>query len=92
VASGRTWKNMPADVQQIMQKHINAAARRQREDIVRANVDLQKALEGKGLQFNRVEPAPFQALLKANGFYKAARDKFGPEAWALLQKYTGDIG
>ena len=47
VASGRAWKNMPAEVQQIMQKHINAAARKQRDDIVRANVDLQKALEEK---------------------------------------------
>jgi tripartite ATP-independent transporter DctP family solute receptor len=92
VASGRTWRTIPPDVQQIMQKHINAAARRQRDDIVRANVDLQQALEGKGLQFNKVEPGPFQALLKTNGFYKNAREKFGPEAWALLQKYTGDIG
>ena len=92
VASGRTWKNMPADVQQIMRKHINAAALKQRDDIVRANVDLQKALEAKGLQFNTVEPAPFQALLKTNGFYKSARERFGGEAWALLQRYTGDIG
>ena len=92
VASGRAWKNMPADVQQIMQKHINAAARKQRDDIVHANVDLQKALEAKGLQFNTVEPAPFQALLKTNGFYRSARQRFGNEAWALLQKYTGDIG
>jgi TRAP-type C4-dicarboxylate transport system substrate-binding protein len=89
VASGRTWKNMPADVQEIMQKHINAAARRQREDIVRGNADPQKALEEKGLQFNRVEPAPFQALLEANGFYEAAPDKLGSEPWALLQRYTG---
>jgi tripartite ATP-independent transporter DctP family solute receptor len=92
VASGRVWKNMPADVQEIMQKHINAAARKQRDDIIRANVDLQKALEEKGLQFNTVEPAAFQALLKTNGFYKSARDRYGAEAWGLLQKYAGDLG
>jgi len=92
VASGRTWKNMPVDVQQIMQKHINAAALKQRDDIVHANVDLQKALEEKGLQFNTVEPGAFQALLRANGFYKNARERYGAEPWALLQKYAGDIG
>jgi TRAP-type transport system periplasmic protein len=92
VASGRVWKNMPPDVQQIMRKHINAAARKQRDDIVRANVDLQKGLEGKGLQFNNVEPAAFQALLKTNGFYKSARDRYGAEAWGLLQKYAVDLG
>jgi tripartite ATP-independent transporter DctP family solute receptor len=92
IASGRIWKSIPADVQQVMQKHINAAARKQRDDIVRASADLQKALEAKGLQFNRVDPAPFQAALKAGGFYKKAQDQFGAEAWGLLQKYTGAIG
>jgi len=48
--------------------------------------------EGKRLQFNNVDPAAFQAALKSAGFYKQAKDQFGPEAWGLLQKYTGDIG
>jgi len=92
VASGRVWKGIPADVQQVMQKHMNAAAKKQRDDIVKANADLQKSLEGKGLTFNKVDPAPFQAALKSSGFYKQAQDQFGPEAWALLTKYTGPIG
>jgi tripartite ATP-independent transporter DctP family solute receptor len=92
IASGKVWKGVPADVQQIMQKHINAAAKKQRDDIAKANVDLQKALEGKNLQFNKVDGAPFQAALKTAGFYKQAKEQFGPEAWAMLQKYAGDIG
>jgi TRAP-type transport system periplasmic protein len=80
------------DVQQVMQKHMNAAAKRQRDDIVRANADLQKSLEGKGLTFNKVDPAPFRAALKSSGFYKQAQQQFGPEAWALLTKYTRPIG
>ncbi len=85
VASGRVWKGIPADVQQVMQKHMNAAAKKQRDDIVRANADLQKSLEGKGLAFDKVDPAPFQAALKSSGFYKQAQGQFGPEAWALLR-------
>src|SRR5579862_7035735 len=92
VASGKIWKSVPADVQTIMQKHINAAAKKQRDDIVKANVDLQKQLQSKGLQFNKTESAAFQAALKATGFYKQAKDQFGAEAWGLLQKYAGDIG
>ena len=92
VANGRVWKTIPADVQQIMQTHMNAAAKRQRDDIVKANADLRKSLEGKGLAFNKVDPAPFQAALKSSGFYKQAQQQFGPEAWALLTKYTGPIG
>lgn len=43
----------------------------------------------KGLTFNKADPAPFQAALKSSGFYKQAQQQFGPEAWALLTKYTG---
>lgn len=92
IANGRIWKIMPADVQQIMQKHLNAAAKRQRDDIAKATAELQKSLEGKGLKFNNVNPAAFQAALKGAGFYKQAKDQFGAEAWGLLQKYAGEIG
>ncbi|MBV8094623.1 MAG: TRAP transporter substrate-binding protein [Acetobacteraceae bacterium] len=76
IANGRVWRTIPADVQQIMAKHFDAAARKQREDNVRLSADVQKSLEGKGLKFNTVDPAPFQAALKSSGFYKQARDKF----------------
>jgi len=92
MASGKIWKSVPADVQEVMKKHINAAAKKQRDDIAKANVDLQKSLEDKKLTFNKVDGAPFQAALKSAGFYKTAKDKFGAEAWGLLQKYAGDIG
>ncbi|AYH42689.1 TRAP transporter substrate-binding protein [Azoarcus sp. DN11] len=91
IANARAWKSLPPDVQQVMTKHINAAARKQREDIARANVDLQKTLEAKGLAFNQVDGAAFRQLLSKNGFYAQWREKFGAEAWGLLQKYAGDI-
>jgi tripartite ATP-independent transporter DctP family solute receptor len=91
VTNGRVWKSLPADVQQVIAKHINAAARKQRDDMARAEADLQKTLEGKGLTFNKVDTAPFRQILSKNGFYTQWRDKFGPEAWGLLQKYAGDI-
>ncbi len=92
VSNGRVWKSMPADVQGLLQKHINAAAKKQRDDIAKANVDLQKSLQSKGLAFNNVDQAPFQAALKQAGFYEQAKKQFGDEAWGLLQKYTGPLG
>ncbi|GJD53471.1 2,3-diketo-L-gulonate-binding periplasmic protein YiaO [Methylobacterium crusticola] len=92
MASGRVWRGIPADVQQIMARHLNAAALRERDDIARANVDLQKELEGKGLVFNGVDPNAFQAALRSTKFYGQWREKFGAEAWGLVQKYAGDIG
>ncbi len=92
VAGGKAWKSVPAELQQVVAKHINAAARRQRDDIARANVDLQKQLEAKGLAFNAVDNAAFQKALAAGGFYTQAREKFGAEAWALLQPFAGKLG
>jgi tripartite ATP-independent transporter DctP family solute receptor len=92
MANGRVWRGIPADVQQVMAKHFNAAALKERDDIATANISLQKELEGKGLAFNSVDPGAFQAALRATKFYGQWREKFGPEAWALVQKYAGDIG
>lgn len=89
VANKPLWQSLPPDVQQVMTKHINAAARRQRDDIARANVDLQKQLEAKGLVFNTVDSAAFRRYLQNTGFYTQVKEKFGAEAWALLQPFVG---
>lgn len=91
VASSRAWKALPADVQQVMAKHINAAALRQRQDIARANVDLQKTLESKGLVFNTTDAAAFRKVLRDGGFYAQARERFDKDAWALLSQYATGI-
>ncbi len=92
LAGGRVWRGVPADIQGVMQKHFNAAARKQRDDIAQANADLQRSLEAKGLAFNQTDGAAFQQALAKTSFYKDSRGKFGDEAWGLLQKYAGDIG
>jgi tripartite ATP-independent transporter DctP family solute receptor len=91
VASGTVWKGVPEDVQKVIAKHVNAAAKKQRDDIARANADLQKTLEGKGLVFNKVDTAAFRQALRQAGFYKEVRERFGKDAWALLAQYAGEI-
>jgi tripartite ATP-independent transporter DctP family solute receptor len=92
VVNGNTWKSLPVDVQGVLEKHFNAAAKKQRDDIAKANTDLQKKLEAKGLKFNHVDQEPFRAALKASGFYTQAEAQFGTEAWGLLQTFSGRFG
>jgi TRAP-type C4-dicarboxylate transport system substrate-binding protein len=92
LSSGRIWKTIPKELQEVMQKHFNAAAKKQRDDIVKANADYQKTLEAKGLTFNKTDAGVFQSALAKTTFYKDAKTKFGDEAWSLLQKYAGTIG
>jgi TRAP-type transport system periplasmic protein len=92
LSSARIWKTIPQDAQQVMQKYFNAAAKKQRDNIVQANAEYQKILESKGLTFNSTQAEVFQTALAKTSFYKDAKAKFGDEAWTLLQRYAGSIG
>ncbi|MCJ2014766.1 TRAP transporter substrate-binding protein [Methylobacterium sp. J-076] len=92
LASGRTWRSLPAELRDVMAKHFNAAALKQREDNLKDSAALKAGLESKGLAFNTTDPAQFQQALAKTDFYKTWKSKFGPEAWALLEKYAGTIG
>jgi hypothetical protein len=43
------------------------------------------------MQFNAVNSAPFRETLQKSGYYSDWQKKFGPEAWALLEKYSGKL-
>ena len=70
---------------------IIAFALKQREDIAGLNATLETELSGKGLAFNSVDNAKFREKLVSAGFYKEWQEKFGADAWALLEKYAGKI-
>lgn len=92
VAANRAgFTAMPADVQDIITRNINAAALKEREDMRKMNVDVQAKLEGAGLKFNPVDITPFREKLKQAGYYAEWRQKMGDEAWAALEKYTGPL-
>lgn len=91
LANGRNWKALPADVQQVIAKNFNDKAVLQREDVFKLNNSLEKELADKGMTIASVETAPFRQKLQSSGFYKEWREKFGPEAWALLEKHAGAI-
>jgi len=46
LASGRVWRTVPTDVQQVLAKHFNAAAKKQRDDSVKANSEGSCRLSG----------------------------------------------
>jgi tripartite ATP-independent transporter DctP family solute receptor len=92
LAGGKTWARLPKDVQAVVARHINAAALNERDDIRRLNNSLEVELKAKGMAFNAVNPDAFRAALRQSGFYAEWKGRFGAEAWALLEKYTGKLG
>lgn len=92
LGNGRAWRALPPDLQTIVARNLNASAEDQRQDVVKADAQLRSGLEGKGMVFNETDPVLFRAALAKAGFYAKWKEKFGPEAWAVLEKYTGKIG
>ena len=85
----RAWNALPDDVKEVVAKHFNAGALRQRADIAEMNATLKTELEGEGFVFNDVDPALFEAKLRDAGFYAQWRKTYGDEAWAILEAAVG---
>jgi tripartite ATP-independent transporter DctP family solute receptor len=82
-----TWRRLPADVQQTIDRNVARAVRLQREDQEAANGRLRAELTKRGLIFNDVDQAPFRRQL--SGFYKTWKEKMGTKAWSLLEQGAG---
>lgn len=91
LAHDRTFKKLPTDLQIIISRNFNAAGLKQRQDVKNLNDSLRSELQSKGMVFNTIDTEPFRATLRKAGFYTEWHKKFGPEAWSLLEKYTGRL-
>ena len=91
LANRRAWERLPEDVRAIVAKHINAAAVKERADVEKLNANLQQDLASKGLVFNQPDPAPFREKLRQAKFYTEWKEKYGDEAWSLLEKAVGNL-
>jgi TRAP-type C4-dicarboxylate transport system substrate-binding protein len=91
LANTKAFELMPKDLQEIVARNINRAALDQRKENLRLNQSLQAELEKKGLIFNQPDPESFRAALTKARFYAEWRQKFGPEAWKLLEKHSGEL-
>ena len=91
LANGRVWQRLPDDIREIIARHINEAAVKERADVAALNDAAQKALASKGLVFNQPAPDSFRARLRDGGFYNEWKGRFGDEAWALLEQSSGRL-
>lgn len=87
----KLFDRLPADLQALMTKHVAASALLQRADVRKLNDGLQSELKSKGMLINEAPADSFRDKLRAAGFYSDWHKKFGDEAWALLEKYTGKL-
>jgi tripartite ATP-independent transporter DctP family solute receptor len=91
LANKQKWDKLPKDLQAIVTANVNAAAMAQRDDVRKLNDGVMVELKQKGLVFNAPNNEQFREKLRSAGFYAEWHKKFGDEAWAMLEKYTGKL-
>ena len=91
LANKQSFARLPPELQVIVRNAVNDAAVKERADVFALNNSLKADLQSKGLQFNDIDQDPFRDKLRAAGFYADWHKKFGDEAWALLEKYSGKL-
>ncbi|MFJ2988671.1 TRAP transporter substrate-binding protein [Collimonas sp. NPDC087041] len=87
----KSFEKLPKDLQDIVTRNVNAAGMLQRVDTKALNDSLVADMKTKGLQFNDTSNEAFRTKLRSAGFYADWHKKFGEEAWAVLEKYTGKL-
>ena len=73
----------------IVNKHADAAALAQRQDIERLNAGAIEALRGKGMIVNVGDTSGFRIPLGA--FYARWKNVYGAKAWALLEAHVSKL-
>jgi len=91
VGNKRNWSALPDDLRALAMRIFDAHAMKQRDAHEVLNASLEAKLKGSGMQFNKVDGKPFREMLQKSGYYAEWQKKFGPEAWAMLEKYSGKL-
>jgi tripartite ATP-independent transporter DctP family solute receptor len=91
VANRRALANLPAELLEILNAGFDAAAIKERADLLAMDHQLQAELTAKGMIFNTPDPVQFRAALVKAGFYAQWQKTYGAEAWAKLEQYTGPL-
>jgi tripartite ATP-independent transporter DctP family solute receptor len=87
----RAFDRLPKDAQEIVSREFDRSAADQRADVAKLSVTLRDELTAKGIQFIEVDRELFRQALAKTTFYKDWKAKYGEEAWATLEKYSGKL-
>lgn len=87
--NGRTWKGLPANLQEIVENRLNEAGLAQRKDLAGLDQSFRDTMVKGGIKFNDVDAGSFRAKLKTAGYYADVRRSFGDKAFKLLEDAAG---
>ena len=91
IANRRALSGLPAYLSAILNESFDAAAVKERADLLAMDRSLQGELTKQGMVFNTPDPSQFRNALVKAGFYTQWQKAYGNEAWERLEQYTGKL-
>jgi tripartite ATP-independent transporter DctP family solute receptor len=90
MAHPATWKALPDDIRNVIERNVTKYVRQQRKDQAALNASLREDFVKRGLVFNEVDQTAFRARLP--GVYAVWKEKLGSKCWSLVEAEVGKLG
>jgi TRAP-type C4-dicarboxylate transport system substrate-binding protein len=90
LAHAAAWTALPADIQWVVERTVEAFAKRQRADIEAVNAAGAAALAERGMIVNHTDAASIRS--KLGDFYTRWKAKFPPATWRTLEAHADGLG
>jgi len=91
LANPAAMQALPDDIRASVLQEFNKAGLAERIDTQALASSLQQDLSKRGLSFIDVDKDQFRAKLASAGFYAGWKQKFGDQAWSLLEQTVGQL-
>jgi tripartite ATP-independent transporter DctP family solute receptor len=91
LANPAAMQALPDDIRASVLQEFNKAGLAERIDTQALASSLQQDLSKQGLSFIDVDKDQFRAKLASAGFYAGWKQKFGDQAWSLLEQTVGQL-
>ena len=91
VANLDAWRRLPADLRALCDRTFSAEALKERDAIVRGDVELATKLRAGGMSFTHADGGAFKDVVRKAGLFAQWRSNFGAATWSLLEQSTGPL-
>ena len=91
LANRKAWARMPEDIRSVLTAELDRSVVDQRNDVAERDRSLRTELAKKGVAFVEVEKPDFQRALASTSYYQTWKQKYGDNAWSLLEEACGKL-
>lgn len=91
LGNANAWKRLPKELQEIVERNLDASALQQRQDIATGEAALEAKLKGQALTLIDPDREAFRSVVRQAGLFEQWRQQFGSEAFEALEASVGKL-